>query len=292
MSIARLEDADIYFEVHGDGPPMVFVHGASGSHLSWWRQAPFFSQRYSCVIYDQRGFGRSAARGDYEAADANALGRDLKGLMAHLGFDRDIVLLGNSLGTLPVLDFACSRPEQVAALILSGGYGGLRSAELAKTDEARKALFARYNQSLAAGETPRVRMARVQSKDETARFPALHQPFGPMGERMVREQPELAFLYAELALISNSPPISELAKAFDTVSPVAAETAAALPFPVMCIGGAEDPVFPPDCLKAAAACFARATHVSIPHSGHSVYFENPERFNAAVDEFLSRTLAR
>lgn len=286
MSVAAFDDVEIYYEIHGRGPPLVFAHGASGSHLSWWRQVPHFAQRYACLIYDQRGFGSSRVKGAYDPGDGNALARDLARLLAHVGMERDVVLVGNSLGTLPTLDFAANNPERVAALVLSGGYGGLRAAVLAPSEQDRRNLFARYSEALAAGEVPAAAISPVLSPDEAARFPALHQPFGPMGERMVREQPDMAFLYAELALQARGPPIAELAKTFDTITPLSAELVEKLVFPVLCIGGDEDRVFPPGCLKAAASCFPRGEHVTIAGSGHSVYFDNPKQFNASLDVFF------
>ncbi len=59
----------------------------------------------------------------------------------------------------------------------------------------------------------------------------------------MREQPDMAFLYAELALLARGPPIAELANTFDTITPLSAELAEKLAFPVLCIGGDEDRVF-------------------------------------------------
>ena len=58
--MARFErkDASLYYEIHGDGPWMVFAHGAGGNSLSWWQQVPVFAPRYRCLVYDQRGWGR------------------------------------------------------------------------------------------------------------------------------------------------------------------------------------------------------------------------------------------
>src|SRR3712207_963135 len=51
--------ARLYYETHGSGPAIVFAHGAGGNHLSWWQQVPHFRERYTCVVFDHRGFGQS-----------------------------------------------------------------------------------------------------------------------------------------------------------------------------------------------------------------------------------------
>ena len=38
MSILKLNGVELYYELHGEGPPVVFIHGASGTHLTWWQQ--------------------------------------------------------------------------------------------------------------------------------------------------------------------------------------------------------------------------------------------------------------
>ena len=60
MPLVTNGDAEIYYEVHGEGPVLVFAHGMGGNHLSWWQQVPDFELRgYRAVTFDHRGFGRS-----------------------------------------------------------------------------------------------------------------------------------------------------------------------------------------------------------------------------------------
>ena len=59
MPKVQVNGIELYYEVHGDGPALVFAHGAGGNHLSWWQQVPVFSRRYCCVTFDHRGFGQS-----------------------------------------------------------------------------------------------------------------------------------------------------------------------------------------------------------------------------------------
>ena len=51
----------IYYERHGAGPAILFLHGAGSNAATWWQQLPVFSSRYSCLTMDIRCFGRSAA---------------------------------------------------------------------------------------------------------------------------------------------------------------------------------------------------------------------------------------
>ena len=46
MPFAPLNDIDLFYETHGEGPAIVFLHGRGGNHLSWWQQVPHFQERF------------------------------------------------------------------------------------------------------------------------------------------------------------------------------------------------------------------------------------------------------
>ncbi len=49
----------IYYEVAGEGPPILFAHGAGGNAAIWFEQIAPFSTRYTCIAFDHRCFARS-----------------------------------------------------------------------------------------------------------------------------------------------------------------------------------------------------------------------------------------
>ena len=59
MPFAPLNDIDLFYESHGEGPAIVFLHGRGGNHLSWWQQVPHFQERFRCIAIDHREFGLS-----------------------------------------------------------------------------------------------------------------------------------------------------------------------------------------------------------------------------------------
>src|SRR5262249_45467845 len=62
MPFAPVNGIDLYYEVNGSGPALLFAHGQGGNHLSWWQQVPFFSRFYTCITFDNRAFGFSLDR--------------------------------------------------------------------------------------------------------------------------------------------------------------------------------------------------------------------------------------
>lgn len=116
---------DCYYQDVGEGPPIAFLHGFSGNHLSWWQQVPTFSADYRCIAPDQRRFGRSE---DGDGPGVEAFVHDLVALLDDLGVERT-ALVGHSMGGWTVGSFASQYPGRVAALVLSATPGGLIAPE-------------------------------------------------------------------------------------------------------------------------------------------------------------------
>lgn len=110
---ADVNGTRLYYEVAGEGHPLVLVHGFSLDTRMWDAQVEAFAERFQVVRYDVRGYGRSAVptvEGYYHADD-------LKGLCDHLGIEGAYVV-GLSLGAAISLEFALANPERVDALVL------------------------------------------------------------------------------------------------------------------------------------------------------------------------------
>lgn len=77
----------IHYVTGGSGPPLLLVHGAPQSGVMWRKVAPLLQDRFTLVIPDLRGYGRSdkPARGDYTK---RRMAADMVALMTDLGFDR------------------------------------------------------------------------------------------------------------------------------------------------------------------------------------------------------------
>ena len=248
----------IYYEAHGpkpgEAPVIVFAHGAGGNHLSWWQQVPHFATRYTCVVFDHRGFGQSV---DGDGRSGAAFAGDLRELLDHLGIER-AHLVAQSMGGWTCLRFAIDHPERVEKLVMSDTPGGLTTPE-------------------------------VQAAARAAAAAAAPPPEGvhpAAGARMLREQPELAFLYAEIDALNPPRDRRALGALIASCGTVSAEEAASVTLPVLFIAGEEDIVIQPPILEAAARCFPNARLERVPEAGHSVYFERADAYNALVGAFL------
>ena len=112
MPILKFNDAEIYYEVAGQGQPFVMLHAGIAHSAMWEPQVEYFSRDYRVITYDQRGFGKTVTH----TKEFNRRA-DLLALFDHLNVDRAI-LMGCSMGGGLALDFTLEHPERVSELIL------------------------------------------------------------------------------------------------------------------------------------------------------------------------------
>ena len=119
MPLALVRDLHLYYELHGDGEPLVLVNGALDTIESDWDQhLPAFAARYRVLAYDHRGHGRSDnPSGRFTGYDE--LAEDLAALLDTTGIAR-ARFCGFSDGAMTLMMFALRWPERVRALILAG----------------------------------------------------------------------------------------------------------------------------------------------------------------------------
>jgi pimeloyl-ACP methyl ester carboxylesterase len=108
----------IRYQVSGQGPPVVLIHGF-GETLERWRSVvPALSPHFQVITMDVRGHGRSAKPRD-AASYGTELAGDIARLLHHLGITKAHVV-GYSMGALVALDFAIEHPERAASVVLGG----------------------------------------------------------------------------------------------------------------------------------------------------------------------------
>ena len=118
MPHAEVNGARLYYEVHGEGVPLVLSHGGWTDTNHWLPNAVPLSRHWRVVLWDRRGCGRSSDSGEGQTWE---LWRDdLRGLLDHLGID-SAYLGGCSYGALLSLELALEWPRMVRALVLESG---------------------------------------------------------------------------------------------------------------------------------------------------------------------------
>ena len=116
MSYAAVNGLNMYYEVHGDGPPLLLLHGGTGSISASW--IPFFSPPFRVIAMEQMGHGRTADLMD-RTFHYHDMADDTVELMRQLGIESAVVV-GYSDGGIIGLDMAIHHPERVTKLAITG----------------------------------------------------------------------------------------------------------------------------------------------------------------------------
>lgn len=124
ITIRHEESLTLNYEVTGEGPDVVLVHGLGLSSMKTWvKQVPELSKHFRVHTYDVRGFGQSDNPDGKFSVQQHAY--DLHALLRTLGL-RQVVLVGFSMGGWISQQFTLDHPEMVRGLVLSCTTSGLR----------------------------------------------------------------------------------------------------------------------------------------------------------------------
>ncbi len=260
---AEANGARLYYEVAGEGPPLVLVHAGIADSRMWDEQFDAFAGRHRVIRYDLRGFGRSTM-----VPGPFAHRRDLHALLGFLGVER-AALLGCSKGGATAIDFALEHPELVAALV-----------PVACTPSGYQF----------GGEPPRQwgeMVAAFEARD-FARASELEVQIWVDGPRRAPEgvAPAIRDRVREMNLIALATEAAELGEE-RRLEPPAIDRLGEIRAPTLVIVGDLDN--PPVVAGAdlLASGIAGARKVVIGGTAHFPNMERPEEFNRLVLDFLA-----
>jgi aminoacrylate hydrolase len=131
MPKASIGDAEIYYEEHGSGEPLLLVSGLGGTAAYWKPNLPALAAKYRVIVHDHRGAGQSTHSKIRYSVDQ--MSDDVLRLMDHLKIER-AHLVGHSTGGAIGQTMAIRNPERLDRLVLF--------ATWTKTDKFFRQLFA------------------------------------------------------------------------------------------------------------------------------------------------------
>jgi non-heme chloroperoxidase len=250
--VGRLQSGGVSlaYEVAGEGPPVVLVHGFASSFATNWAVPGTFKKLcdagFQVAGFDNRGHGRSDRPREPGAYRLAVMAQDVVNLIETLGLKRP-ALIGYSMGARIVLALLSQRPDLARAAVLGGVGEGLERAPLAFSEKVAAALLAPDPAGLT---DPIARRFRLFAEHQGGDLPALAQCIQEVSEAV-----DFGFL-------------------------------AAIDFPVMVIAGAKDDQISSPAGLAARVPGARLE--VIPDRNHNTVVGDP-RFQAAITNFLLET---
>lgn len=118
MAFARGKDAEIYYELHGRGTPIVLSAGMGGSGSFWAPQLDALGERHQVILYDHVGTGRSAAGSRSIAGMAD----DIACVLDHANVDA-AHMVGHAIGGIVGIELALRHPKRLRSLAVVNGWG-------------------------------------------------------------------------------------------------------------------------------------------------------------------------
>ena len=241
---------ELYYEVHGSGPPVLLTHGYSASAHMWEGQVKPFSEKYKLITWDMRGHGRTDYPDDQSAYSEAETVADMAAILDAVGV-RKAVIGGLSLGGYMSLAFHLVHPERTEALLIIDTGPGYKS------DEPR----AGWNATA---------IRRAENFDKNG-LPAAGAGGAETRAAPHRDATGLARAARGMLTQHDARVISSLPN---------------IQVPSLVLVGANDTPF----LAASdymAAKIPGAKKVVLPDAGHAANIDQPAAFNAAVLGFLA-----
>ncbi len=115
MPFFNSNNAELYYEVHGKGKPLLLIAGLASDSQSWQYILKQMSEHYQLIIYDNRGTGRAV--GQHKRFTIEDMTGDAIALLDHLGI-KNAHVLGHSMGGCVAQNMAAKAPELIDKLIL------------------------------------------------------------------------------------------------------------------------------------------------------------------------------
>jgi pimeloyl-ACP methyl ester carboxylesterase len=117
MATIDVNGTELYYEQRGDGPPLLFISGATGDAGHWTEVADALADEYTVVTYDRRANSRSPRPEGYTTASLPEQADDAAALIEALGLAPALVY-GNSAGALILTDLVLRRPDLLRGAVL------------------------------------------------------------------------------------------------------------------------------------------------------------------------------
>ena len=263
MPEIQLAETTIYYEIHGQGPPLVMIRGLGGNADHWYAQIPAFEKEFTVITFDNRGMGRSR----YSGGEFTILkmAEDTIGLMDALQLEKAHVM-GLSMGGMIAQELAATFPERVRSLVLVATHcGGTQ-----KADPDPRVVEVLKNMIYVASDEAKKEAASILFAPET-----------------LEQRPELAeeFTAASLRYPAGKEILIEQWHAVgkhDVHDRLGNITA-----PTLVLTGDVDVLVPVENAKIIADRIPGARHLIIPGGGHQILNEQAEACNRVILDFIS-----
>ncbi|MBX3709413.1 MAG: alpha/beta fold hydrolase [Gammaproteobacteria bacterium] len=262
MRKLKINDITMYYEVHGEGEPIVLVSGFGADHTIWYEVVDRLKNTYQVILLDNRGIGQTDVPAG--AYSIEQMANDVIALCTHIGI-RQAHFIGNSMGGYIVQMLAYQYPERVKSVVISNS---------ATTAQYCFNLYLAAQLELIKANAPLISLIKV-SCSWIFSYQFLSQP-GVL-DKLIQQNLENPY---PLGVTGYEGQYAAL-KQFDS-----REWVEKINVPTMIIGADQDLIFNEKSTQSLANLIPGATYFCFANCGHLPFIEYPEKFVNLIQEYI------
>ena len=277
-----------YLDWGGTGYPVLFLHGADQSAVTWDLVAIQLRKDFHCIALDMRNHGQS----DHPPLigtffDSETLAKDVQEVVRGIGL-KDYCLVGMSLGGMVSLAFAATKPEGLKALAV---VDALPSPGPARAQPGAPPLPPPAAQVRGQAEFDSLEQAIDLAAKQNPGRPRVHLEFSLANSLMQREDGKWVWKKPRLAS-RRVPPTPEEMEFYRKKREALWGEMGKIACPTLLVLGGRSPATTPEGGKRLAAVIPDCRVVIIPDAGHTVQGDQPKALAGELRAFCSSTLRR
>jgi 3-oxoadipate enol-lactonase len=257
----KTKDGRFAFEAAGDPAktPLVFLHGIGGAARAWRGQLKHFGDRYRAIAWDMPGYGGSAP---LKTVSIATLAEALQDFLREIGA-RKPLLVGHSIGGMIVQQWLTTHPHDAGAVVLAQTSPAFGNAD---GDWQKQFIEARLG-PLDRGETMKS-LAPILVRE------------------LVGDTPDAAGIEIARECMASVPEASYRAMMLALLGFDQRKALVDIAIPTLVLSGSKDKNAPAPMMAKMATYIPSSTYVELEGAGHLVNLEQPNAFQAALDQFL------
>jgi len=262
MPKLKVNDVEIYYQVHGKGDPFVLIMGLRRNAEWWYGQIPALSKHFKILVFDNRGAGRTdKPKMDYSI---RLFADDTAELMKSLNIKRAHVL-GVSMGGYIAQELAINYPGMVRSLVLGCTSAGGERALLMSPERMKKF-------TANEGLTPE----QILQKDMDIYF----------SDKFIKDHPVKIKEFIEISLRYYQPPDAFERQFAACLKHDTINRLNRVHVPTLIISGDDDPLVPPENSRILRELMPHAELKYFHGCRHCFFIEEADQFNQRVLSFL------
>lgn len=263
MPIFNINNCNYNYDIHGSGEEiLVFSHGILWSNMVFEKQIEYFSSKYTVLVYDQCGHGKSEITG--EDHSSSCLYKDIIQLLDHLNF-KQVHFVGLSMGAYIAIRITLKRPDLIKSLIL-----------------------------MSASISPETNFSKYRLLNKVIKFSGIKTVLQPILVNMFslhflnepHHKEDVKKWTAEI--LKNDKDIHIVVSYILKRKNINEEQLKNISCPTLILAGMKDKATPPENSEFIHSKIKGSILRYIEGSGHMINIEEPDKCNAEIENFLSQ----